>query len=122
MVGFWTRSRDLKPEREASAMYLENAKHYELRYGVIMANAPRSSGVYALFNGEELLYVGEARNIFSKLIEHLYGGNPILMSEEPTAFAFEYCSAEARTVRFMELVFKWRPPYTERPELKIQED
>jgi len=29
---------------------------------------------------------------------------------------------EARKMLLMELVFKLRPPYTERPELKIRED
>lgn len=33
-------------------------------------NAPRDSWVYALFNRSDLLYVGEAASIFTRLLDH----------------------------------------------------
>lgn len=103
-------------------MSLERAVRYPFQYGIILANAPRSSGVYALFKGDELLYVGEAESIYTRLLDHLEQINCVFIPEGPTAFAFESCSAEERKARLIDLVFKWRPPYTERPELKVREE
>jgi hypothetical protein len=100
---------------------IETSRRYVFQYGVILANAPRASGVYALFKEDELLYVGEAESIYIGLLNHL-DRQDSLEFQMPTTFAFEVCPLEARKVRMMELVFKLRPPYTERPELKVRED
>jgi len=100
---------------------LEAARRYEFRYGVIQANAPRDSGVYALFRGEEWLYVGEADSIYIGLLRHLDLKNAALNNAIPTSFAFEACPPELRTAKLVELVFKYRPTHTERTELKVRE-
>ncbi len=102
-------------------MSIETTRRYVFRYGVILANAPRASGVYALFKDDELLYVGEAESIYIGLLNYL-DRQESLEFQMPTAFSFDVCPLEARKARVMELVFKLRPPYTERPELKVQED
>jgi hypothetical protein len=102
-------------------MSIETARHYPFQYGIILANAPRDSGLYALFKGEDLLYVGEAASIYIGLLNH-FDRIDATEFETPTAFAFEVCPMETCKVRLMELVFKLRPPYTERPELKLRED
>jgi excinuclease UvrABC nuclease subunit len=102
-------------------MSIETARRYPFQYGVILANAPRDSGLYTLFKGDDLLYVGDAASICTRLLDHFDQRN---FSEfgPPTTFAFEVCPMEVRKVLLMELVFKLRPPYTERPELRIRED
>ena len=102
-------------------MPIETARRYPFQYGVILANAPRDSGVYALFDGGDLLYVGEAASIYTRLLDHFDQRN-FAEFETPTTFAFEVCPMEARKALLMELVFKLRPPYTDRPELKLRED
>ena len=102
-------------------MSLEAARRYEFQYGVIQANAPRYSGVYALFRGEEWLYVGEADSIYIGLLKHLDLKNAGLNHAVPTSFAFEACPPELRTAKLVELVFKYCPTHTERTELKVRE-
>lgn len=102
-------------------MPLETARHYPFRYGVIQANAPRESGVYALFRGEESLYVDEADNIYKGLLNHMEHHNGVLQPETPTSFAFEVCTPERRKARLAQFVFKCHPTYTERADLKAQE-
>jgi hypothetical protein len=100
---------------------LEAARRYEFRYGVIQANAPRYSGVYALFRGEEWLYVGEADSIYIGLLKHLDLKNVASGEGATTSFAFEVCPPELRTAKLVELVFKYCPAHTERRELKVRE-
>lgn len=101
---------------------LQTARHYTFRYGVILANAPRESGVYGLFRGEELLYVGGADNIYAGLMNHLDRKDRVLNCETPTSYAFEVCRPEERRARLVELVFACHPTYAERPELKVREE
>jgi hypothetical protein len=98
---------------------LDTARHFPFRYGVIQANAPRESGVYALFRGSEALYVNEADNIYIDLLHHL--DHPALVTEAPTSFAFEVCGADRRRERVTQFVFRRHPAHTERTDLKAQE-
>jgi|GEM_PF-2353226 len=99
----------------------EKLSPYPFEYGVIMANAPRTSGVYGLFNDKGCIYIGEADNIHRKLMEHLFEDDSPLKRKDPTGFVFEICSADKR--RWMHTVFtsRYRPVCTERPELLIPE-
>ena len=100
---------------------LETARHFPFRYNVILANAPRESGVYALFRGEESLYVDEADNIYMGLLTHFDHNQGALSVETPTSFAFEVCAPERRKARLLQLVFRCQPTHTERADLKVRE-
>ncbi len=102
-------------------MSIETARRYPFQYGVILANAPRDSGLFALFKGNDLLYIGDAASIYTRLLDH-FDQRDSSEFETPTAFAFELCPVEAHAALLMELIFKLRPPYTDRPELKLHED
>ncbi len=86
-----------------------------------MANAPRTSGVYGLFNGTECIYIGEADNMFRRLMEHLFEEDTPLKRRGPTGFVFEICSADKRTWMHTVFTSRYRPMYTDRPELLIPE-
>jgi len=98
---------------------LETARHYEFKANLIAANAPRTSGLYALFQGAGILLIGESDNIFASLMDHLHGRGP--SASAVSAFAYEVCSPERRRIRHRELVFRYKPAYTDRPELKLRE-
>jgi hypothetical protein len=93
-------------------MPLETARRYAFRYGWILANAPRASGVYALFRGEEFYSVDEADSIYLALMNQWDRKNDAINVEIPTSFAFEMCAPERRNARLAQLLFKCRPTYT----------
>lgn len=45
--------------------------------------------VYGLFRASEWLYFGESENIQQRLLDHLGGDNPYLLTMGPTHFSFE---------------------------------
>lgn len=75
----------------------------------IAGNVPADSGVYALFNSDAWIYVGEAANLRVKLLEHLAGDNPCINSHEPTGFQFELWPADRRSTRRGQLIIQMVP-------------
>ncbi|HTQ57386.1 MAG TPA: hypothetical protein VMI94_23110 [Bryobacteraceae bacterium] len=102
-------------------MPLETAHRYNFRYGGILANAPRASGVYALYRGEELYHIDGSDSIYSALMGHWDQTNGSLSADMPTSFAFERCDSENRHALLVQLVFRCRPTESGRPELKARE-
>jgi len=102
-------------------MSLENSRRYDFRYGHILANAPRDSGVFALFREESWLYVGEANSICTGLLDRLEKNRRVSTPEPATSFAFEVCPPEHRTARLVAVVFKHRPMHCDRPEFLLRE-
>lgn len=72
----------------------------------IIANAPRASGVYALFTagGQRWTYFGESGNIEARLLEHLNGDNPCITRNAPNGFQFEAVPAYQRVARQNQLI------------------
>src|SRR5579863_131437 len=102
-------------------MPLETARHYLFAFGGILANAPRASGVYALYSGEELSYVDVADSIYNALLDHWDRLKTAIDAQAPTSFAFERCNPEMRGARLAQLVLRCRPPHTGHPELLARE-
>ena len=102
-------------------MPLETAHRFNFQYGGILANAPRSSGLYALYKGDELFFVDEADSIYGALLDHWDQRKGTEEVDMPTEFAFERCVSWRRNVRLAQLVFKCRPTHTARQELKARE-
>lgn len=102
-------------------MPVETARRYDFQYGGIAANAPRDSGVFALFRGEELCYVDGAASIYSALMDlwHQKGDTPHLGSA--TSFSFERCVSEWRYSHTKQVIFRLRPAWNDRPDLKARE-
>ena len=55
----------------------------------VTSHAPGVPGVYALWNRDVWVYVGETDDIRKRLLEHVSGSNECIASGHPTAFGFE---------------------------------
>ncbi len=68
----------------------------------IANNAPAKSGVYAIYNKSEWIYVGEARDMQARLYEHLRGESDQsarILQHNPTGFSYELCDVLTRKDR-----------------------
>jgi hypothetical protein len=77
--------------------------------GNVVTYAPVVSGLYGLSNSHEWVYIGEADNIRSALLNHLGDNHTSLMQHEPTGFVFEVCDRASRPSRQDRLVFEYGP-------------
>ncbi len=75
----------------------------------VVTAAPRKSGVYAIRNKDAWVYIGEARDIQVRLLEHLNGDVPGIVREQPTHFSFELVPARDRVERQDTLIQELRP-------------
>ena len=71
--------------------------------------APAKPGVYALWNGQQWIYVGEANNLRQRLLEHVGVPGTCLSSHTPTAFGVELHDAQQIAARRDELIAEFRP-------------
>jgi hypothetical protein len=55
---------------------------------VILIHVPSAAGVYAIWREETCLYVGEAKDLLSRLVWH-HQNMPAVAGEQPTWFWFE---------------------------------
>jgi len=79
----------------------------------ILAYAPRSSGVYGIYNSGRWIYVGEGQDIESRLLSHVRresDQSSCIFSYGPTRFVFEQVPGElARKVRERGLIAELSP-------------
>lgn len=78
----------------------------------IAASAPRASGVYAIYNNTEWIYVGEAKDIEARLYQHLRGESDQsarIWRRNPTGFGYELCDMSTRTAREAHLIAELDP-------------
>jgi excinuclease UvrABC nuclease subunit len=65
----------------------------------ILVNAPKQSGVYAIYNANVWIYVGEGQDIQARLLAHFNGDNACITRYAPTGFQFELVAANQRVAR-----------------------
>jgi hypothetical protein len=70
----------------------------------ILANAPNASGVYALYNPQIWIYLGESGDLQARLLQHLGGDNACITQNGPTGFQFELSPAAQRVARQNQLI------------------
>ena len=75
----------------------------------ILACAPRTSGVYGLFNFDCQVFIGESANIQEALLRHESETDFQSRHLRPTGFTFEPCAAELRKTKADELIARFRP-------------
>jgi hypothetical protein len=80
----------------------------------ILANAPRASGVYVIYNGQTWIYVGESGDIQARLLQHFNGDNPCITHYVPTGFQFELVAAVQRVARQDEWIAHLGPACNQR--------
>lgn len=73
-------------------------------YDSILANAPSASGVYAIYNANTWIYVGESGDIRARLLQHYNGDNQCILNHHPTGFQFELVAAAQRVARQNQLI------------------
>lgn len=75
---------------------------YDFTEQGILTYAPKSSGVYGIYNDSEWIYVGEAEDIEARLCEHLRGQSdqsPCIKRRKPTIYGYERCDASTRLTK-----------------------
>ena len=79
----------------------------------IAAYAPTGSGVYGIYSATEWIYVGESKNLETRLYEHLCGlsdQSARIWLRNPTAFVCELVAGEvARQFRERVLIAELNP-------------
>jgi cell division septation protein DedD len=75
----------------------------------ILLFAPRTSGVYGLFNFDCQIFIGESANIQEALLRHESETDFQSRHLQPTGFTFEPCEAELRKTKADELIAKFHP-------------
>lgn len=87
----------------------QGTKKYAFGIFTVLEKSPTQSGVYALFTGDEWVYIGAARNIQVHLLTHLNGPDPCILRHHATSFAYETVPAEALVARQEALIQEFRP-------------
>lgn len=80
-------------DEPAAARWLAGAPEPARRYKfsrIVLQGAPADAGVYALWDGEELIYYGRAASIRSRLLEHYELGKPAA-----SHYSWEVCADPA---------------------------
>jgi hypothetical protein len=76
---------------------------------VIRRAAPPASGVYALSNSVEWIYIGVADDIRARLLNHLAEPDSAVADRRPTGFSYELCSPEGRLALQAQLTRELKP-------------
>lgn len=81
----------------------------------IVVNAPASSGVYALFNEGQWIYIGEGVDIQARLLAHLRDShNECVNRSNPAFFAYEPVGSLTRVARQDQLIVEMNPSCNKR--------
>ena len=64
----------------------------------ILTYAPNSSGVYAIFNGQSWIYVGESGDVQARLLQHWNIDIRCINQNVSTGFQFELVAGQAARV------------------------
>jgi hypothetical protein len=75
----------------------------------VMDNAPAESGIYAIYNDKSYIYIGETGDIRARLINHLNGDYPCIMSRCPRSFSYELAPSGRRFRRQAEVIRELTP-------------
>ncbi len=74
-----------------------------------IAQAPTTSGVYAVLSVGRWLYVGESGSLRGSLSLQFSGVNPCLIAHNPTHFMYELVPDAERAARRRELILEFQP-------------
>lgn len=86
-----------------------NKASYWFNEQSINANAPAASGVYALYDSQKWVYIGESNNIRRRLLEHYNEAGTCIKRQQPSSFSFELAADGVRVSRQNGLILELRP-------------
>jgi hypothetical protein len=75
----------------------------------ILMRVRQASGVYAIFNTKDWIYVGESGDIRKSLLAHFDGDNACIKRNAPFGFQFELTPASERVARKKKLIAELGP-------------
>ncbi len=99
---------DVAVHRDA-VMPWQGSRKFTYSLMEIAQYAPFQSGVYAVYSGDQWVYIGASVDVGASLRRHLHGDNPCIRHHRPTHFAFELVPARARVSRQQALVREFNP-------------
>jgi hypothetical protein len=102
-------SRRIDFVKDIKKMIGPNLPAYSFNRSSILINAPSASGVYAIFNLQNWIYIGESSDVQARLLDHLNGDPAWITSWNPDSFQFEYCLANQRVARQDQLILQLNP-------------
>ena len=86
-----------------------DAESFPFNTDSVFINAPSESGVYALLKDQEWVYVGESKDIQTRLFEHLRTNDSCLVRHAPNLFQFEPCPTGKRMEHQDVLILALKP-------------
>jgi excinuclease UvrABC nuclease subunit len=93
-------------------MPVQNKTSYLFSEIGVAGAAPAESGVYIIYNSQNWIYVGEAKNIADRLFEHVRkqsDQSARIYACGPVSFTYELCDAYSRVARETQLIRELRP-------------
>ncbi len=92
-----------------------NPNSYHFNAVSIIASVPAQSGVYALYNANQWIYIGESEDIRARLLQHVNGDNDCITRWAPPSISFELVPTQAgRVARQNQLILELRPACNQR--------
>ena len=73
-----------------------------------MSLDPEQSGVYGLFRRDAWVYIGQG-NIRERLLAHLDGDNPCILSQKPTHWVQDVVEGNLSMTKEKELILEFNP-------------
>jgi len=86
-----------------------NAASHPWKSQTILMRVRPGSGVYAIFNTKNWIYVGESADIRRSLLAHFDGDNTCIKRNAPFGFQFESAPASKRVARKNKLIVELEP-------------
>jgi hypothetical protein len=84
---------------------------------IVIAGAPEDAGIYALWDGDELIYYGRAQSIRARLMDH-YQGKLDAQTKRATHYGWELCKDPV--AREAELLLEHQRQFGKLPRLNSQ--
>ena len=81
----------------------------------ILANTPNASGVYALWTGETLVYIGESHDILRRLLELFGSPTPCTAKYVRLVFGYELVPTETQRVARQDRLIRELVPVCNQP-------
>ena len=107
---FGSNAKDkLKTAQQKSFSWQPDGHCASFTKKAILASAPAASGVYALYNVDCQIFIGESENIQEALLRHERETDFTSRHLRPIGFAFEPCAAEVRKSKTDELIARFCP-------------
>jgi hypothetical protein len=100
----------INQSKRGKVMPWNGSGRYAFTESSILFNAPAVSGVYALFNDGQWIYIGEGQNLRERLLQHRRDShNDCVNRHSPMYFAFEQVADWLRVGRQDQLILAMAP-------------